>query len=122
MAETPNKKPLSRWWALIAVGAGLAVAILFGRFSSDGSAEMAGIVVASFILCVRAFWNFRVQRWFVPLISSWAVVHILGLFLFIIPLRLTASKGLIMFVWLEFFGFAGLLWLANRLWGEPSDA
>jgi hypothetical protein len=122
VAGASNKKTLSGWWALIAVIAGLAVAILFGRFSTDGSAEMAGIVAGSFILCLRAFWSFRVQRWFVPLISSWAAVHILGLFLFIIPLKLTASKGLIMFVWLEFFGFAGLLWLASRLWGEPSDA
>jgi hypothetical protein len=122
MAEVSNKNTLSGWWGLISVGVGLAVAILFGRFSSDGSAEISGILAGSFTLCVRAFWNFRLQRWFIPLLALWIFAHISVFFVFIVPLELVASKSLIMIVWLEFFGFAGLLWIANRLWGDPSEA
>lgn len=115
--DKPPHKRISGWWALIALALGLPATIVVGRYYPGGTAEIAGIMVASLTVCVRAFWDFRVKRWFIPLVIAWTTVHVAIMFFFVIPMKLPDSKALIQLVWVEFFAFAGILWLASRLWG-----
>jgi hypothetical protein len=100
----------------------LLVAIAIGQILTDGSAEIAGVMVASLILCTRAFWSLRERSWFLPLVVGWAVLHFIAFGAFIIPMRLATSKGFIQIIWPEFFIFAGLMWLADRFWKTSPDA
>jgi hypothetical protein len=104
---------------LLILGIGLAIAILFGRFSSVGSAEIAGIMAASTILNVRAFWDFHDERWFFPLVAGWITIHLIGLFIFIIPLNLAGSKVFMILIPGEFVAFIATLLLVSRIWGKP---
>ena len=119
-ARKPHKR-LSGWWALISIAVGFAVAIAVGQVTSDGAAEIAGIMVASFVLCVRAFWDFSVKRWFLPMVCAWACIHACIFVFLVLPLQLHSSKGFISLIWLEFFAFVGVIWLASKLWGGPPE-
>ena len=112
---------VSRLFGLVAAFAiGLPVAIIAGQFTSDGVAEIAGIMAASFALCVRAFWDYRAKRWFAPLVTLWAVMNFVALSI-ITSMNLQTNRDFVLLVWLEFFAFAGLLWAATRLWGDLPD-
>ena len=118
--QTGGSRP-SRWWALIALGIGFPVAFGVGQFLSSGTAEIAGIMASTLVFCVRAFWDFHVKRWYFAVIAGWAAANLLILIFLVVPMRLSDSRALINLVWVEFFAFAGLLWLATRVWGGLPD-
>jgi phosphate/sulfate permease len=118
--QTPHKR-LSGWWALLSVAVGCGVAFAVGQIASDGGAEIAGIMVAMTTLCTRAFWDFHVRRWFLPLVAGWVCVHALILIFLILPMQLHRSKSYFVLVWAEFFVFAGAIFLACRFWGGVPD-
>lgn len=120
MSDEIAEKPMSRWWAAAAVSAGFIVAVLVGQITGAGTAEIAGIMAASLILCARAFWKFRVEPWYLPLIVMWTFAHLAGLIFVVVPMHPHDSRLLINLVWPEFIGFAGLAWLSNHLWGGPA--
>jgi hypothetical protein len=120
--EAPHKR-ISAWWAVISLATGFAVAFAVGQFESEGGAEIAGVMAATTILCIRAFWDFRVKRWFLPLVAGWALLHAIALIFLILPMQLERSKEYLQLVWVEFFAFVGLIFLASRVWGGlPDDA
>lgn len=115
------ERPLSRWWAFIAVGVGVTVAILVGQFTVPGTAEIAGIMIASLVLCIRAYWNFRGKRWYFPLVIVRSLFHMAAIILVISPMHPHDSKLLINLVWPEFFAFAGCVWLCERFLAKSAD-
>ena len=116
------QKTLSGWWALGSVAAGLVVVILLGQILAGGSAEIAGVMVASVILCVRASWSYRPNKWFVPVVAGWTVVQLVAFVLIVVPIGPAPSKLFIQLAWVEFFAFAGLIWLAGRISGASSKS
>ena len=108
---------LSVRWVLLSLATGLTAAILVGRFYNEGPAEIAGIMVTSAVAGTRVFWEWRVKAWFAPLLIGWALSHLSLLFFVVVPMNVHESRSLINLVWVEFFAFAGLVWLASRLWG-----
>jgi len=120
VTEKTTEKRLSGWWALISVAVGVVAAVLVGQFSTEGAAEIAGVMAASFTLCTRAFWNLRERAWFTPLVVGWALIHLAALILFIIPMEIGRSKLLLQLIWPEFFAFAGLVWLGDKLGGKTA--
>lgn len=117
---TPHKR-LSGWWVLITCAAGFAVALAVGQFTTDGTAEIAGIMAGTSLMNARAFWDFKVKPWYLPLVAAWACVHALVLLLFVAPMHWHTSKSFLWLVWVEFFLFVGLVFVASRLWGGLPD-
>lgn len=118
--ETGSKRRLTLF-AIAAIVAGFATAILVGQFWSSGAAEIAGVMLCSLVFCIGAFWDFHVRPWFMPIIGGWVAVHLAIFFFIVVPRNVQDSRALIQLIWVEFFGFAGLLWVASRLWGGLPD-
>jgi hypothetical protein len=120
--ERTQRNPLlSVWWLLLSFGVGIPVVYLVSRFASGGSAEIAGIMAGSVVFNLRAFWNYRVKSWFLPLAAAWALANLSLLIFILMPMHVRESRSLINVIWVEFFSFAGLLWLASRAWGDLPD-
>jgi hypothetical protein len=119
--RAPRKHLLNLWWVSLSLGVGIPVAFLVSRFASGGAAEIAGIMAGSVVLNLRAFWKYREKSWFLPLAAGWAFANLTLLLFVLIPMHVQESRGLVNVIWLEFFSFAGLLWLATRIWGDFPD-
>ena len=120
--DPPPQKPLiNLWWGFLSLGIGGPVVFLVSRFASGGAAEIAGIMAGSAVLNLRAFWNYRVKAWFLPLAGAWALANLALLIFVSIPMHVHESRSLMNLIWVEFFSFGGLLWLATRIWGDLPD-
>jgi hypothetical protein len=120
IGATPHKR-LSGWWVLITLSVGFAVAVAVGQFTTDGTAEIAGIMAGTSLMNARAFWGFKVKPWYLPLVAAWVSIHALVLVLFVVPIHLHMSKGYFLLVWAEFVLFVGLVFVASRLLGGLPD-
>jgi len=120
--DAPPRKPLlNLWWVLLCFGVGIPAVVLLSRFASGGAAEIGGIMAASVVMNLRAFWNYHLKSWFLPLAALWAFANFALLFWVLIPMRVHESRAFINLIWVEFFSFAGLLWLATRAWGDLAE-
>jgi len=118
MAATTGKKIITALWVFVACGAGLGTAIAIGQNFAVGTAEIGGVMVATSIMCGRFFWDYHIKKWFIPLNLLFLSLNAAIFLWFIRPWNPDGSKGFIQLIWVDFFFYFGLLWLATRLWGD----
>lgn len=115
---TSKSRGLNGIWACIAFLAGVGTAILIGKWTGEGCGEISGVMCASTVASVRAFWEYKVKGWYYPLVVGWSLIHIFALLICIFYIRPAEARIYISLIWVEYFCFAGLVVFFARFLGD----